>query len=1184
MNQNPLEILKIKPKVEKYEPVEIIIKKNVEDKKINKEDEENISISKVDPTINLNTNIKPKTKQITIVDERKTNNDYDREALKKKLLESKMSKVTIKMNEIQQKEKTQEDISKSPLIRETQPINKAKKITKRPLLIIQEEGEEEKEEEKEEETIIIKPKVTRKRQPKPEVPKGVTLLGPNDWVEFGDTPLSKRLPIKEAPLNLKVSSYYMNNREIFINFINSLFEPYRKEVENEENVVTCDNIGKSSESGSNSVSLMTHQKLIRDYMNLYTPYRGLLLYHGLGAGKTCSSIAIAEGMKTGKRVIVMTPASLRRNYFEELKKCGDLIYKKNQYWEWIPLSKNQDMNSLQTLSSVLNLTTEYIKRKKGAWLVNVTKKSNYAELSSNDKKSLDEQIDEMIQSKYTFINYNGLRRSRMSDLTSNFERNLFDNSVVIIDEAHNFISRIVNKLGKEKDIPVDDRGEKEHVAKALSLILYDQLLRAQNCRVVLLTGTPIINYPNEIGILFNILRGYIKTWEIPLIVKSKEKINLEKLQEIFLREKVMDYIDYSPSSEKLLVTRNPFGFKNKIKENTGYHGVSNEKRDPETGKHIIDTDYVDDIAFEKRIVGILRNNEIDISPTGIKIHNYTALPEKLEDFMRRFIDDKTKSVKDINVFKRRILGLTSYFRSADEELLPRYEKTPEYHHVINIPMSDYQFKIYESARREERKIEKMAGKKGAKVNASGLYEESTSTYRIFSRLFCNFVMPEPPGRPLPRQFKKKANPDENEVEQFKEILLQLLKEANKQDLTNEEEGEIEGDEMLNAFADKGYEESIQQTIQEIKKNSSTFLSPEGLETYSPKFLRILDNIIDPEHKGLHLVYSQFRTLEGIGIFSMVLDENGFTRFKIKKSSSGVWEMDIKEEDKGKPTYALYTGTETAEEKEIIRNIYNGDWDYIPTSIASVLKSMNNNNNMGEVIKILMITSSGSEGINLRNTRYVHIMDPYWHPVRTEQVIGRARRICSHKNLPPELQTVEVFIYLMTFTDEQKNGEESIELKLKDLSKREPKVPLTSDEALYEISTIKEEVNTQLITAIKESAIDCSVYAKKSKEGLKCLTFGEPSKYKFSYTPNIENQQDDVITQINKKKIEWVGKSITIQGIKYVSRKMSNTLYNIYDLNSYNAAINDTKGELEPRLIGTLEIRPNGEKVFKTLIT
>jgi SNF2 family DNA or RNA helicase len=75
---------------------------------------------------------------------------------------------------------------------------------------------------------------------------------------------------------------------------------------------------------------MGHQKLVRDYLALYTPYRGLLLYHGLGAGKTCSSIAIAEGLKSTKKVFVMVPASLRMNYIEELKKCGDPLYRKNQ--------------------------------------------------------------------------------------------------------------------------------------------------------------------------------------------------------------------------------------------------------------------------------------------------------------------------------------------------------------------------------------------------------------------------------------------------------------------------------------------------------------------------------------------------------------------------------------------------------------------------------------------------------------------------------------------------------------------------------------------------------------------------------------------------------------------------------------------------------------------------------------
>jgi hypothetical protein len=66
----------------------------------------------------------------------------------------------------------------------------------------------------------------------------------------------------------------------------------------------------------------------------------------------------------------------------------------------------------------------------------------------------------------------------------------------------------------------------------------------------------------------------------------------------------------------------------------------------------------------------------------------------------------------------------------------------------------------------------------------------------------------------------------------------------------------------------------------------------------------------------------------------------------------------------------------------------------------------------------MISASGAEGINLRNVRYVHILEPYWHPVRIEQVVGRARRICSHQDLPAELRTVNVFLYLMVYSQAQ----------------------------------------------------------------------------------------------------------------------------------------------------------------------
>jgi len=1167
---NPLESLKvklrIKPVVEEHEKVAVVVPVPTAPEKV--------ELSKV-----------------TIIDERGTDTGFNRETLFTKLQERKLNKTvlkpTVKLSAVQEEQEKEEPQKK-----------KAKKITKKILFQLQEEGVpivqekeaqgEEKEaegEEKEaqgEEKEVVEEVVTKKRRTKRPT-KGVILVPPEEWVDIDKVETITRLPPKKPHVNIKVSSYFMNNREKFVNFINSMFSTYRDEVMDESAEISCDNIGQSS---GGEFSLLTHQKLVRDYLNLYTPYRGLLLFHGLGAGKTLSSIAIAEGFKSNKKVIVMTPASLRRNYMEELKKYGEPIYKKNQFWQWI--STRDHPEAIDTLSSVLNLSVEYINRKKGAWLVNTTQPSNYDALEPTEIKSLDDQLDEMIQYKYKFINYNGLRRDKLKDMTNNFETNIFDDAVVIIDEAHNFISRIVNKISKEKEIPVDRTGKKERVPYSLALILYELLLSAKNARVVLLSGTPIINYPNEIGILFNILRGYIKTWEIPLDIRSGQSVGKERLQEIFTREKVLDYLDYS-KDKVLTITRNPFGFENKIKEDTGYQGVTNKKKEykDEKGKlHIEERGTISDADFERRVISILENAGVSVNTSGVKITYQKALPDKFDDFVEMFIKADSGETKNMELFKRRIIGLTSYFRSAQESLMPRYEKLTDFH-VIKIPMSDFQFTVYEAARAQERKQEKNSKKKKGAMDENGIYKDPTSTYRIFSRLYCNFVMPKPPGRPLPKEEREEATQLENVYEE-------ALKETSKKGTNDLEgdawDGEIEGDEAIEKLADATYEKRIQRAIEFLRENESTVLSPEGLQKYSPKYLHILENIQDPEHRGLHLVYSQFRTLEGIGIFKMVLEANGFTQFKIKKDAGGVWNLDISEEDRGKPTFALYTGTESAEEKEIIRNIYNSDWD-VKSPITAELKEIAHNNHMGEIIKVLMITASGSEGINLRSTRYVHIMEPYWHPTRVDQVVGRARRICSHKNLPEALQTVEVFLYLMTFTKKQIDSGESIELKRMDKSKRtykiqvegkedkEEQIPLTSDEALFEISTIKEDVSSKIITAIKEASIDCAVYSKRgTKEQLTCLQFGEPSSTAFSYVPSYKKEEPDTVSKINKKAIEWRGKPYEFRGKKYIYRKMDKTRGNLYDLDSYYRALENP--QVDPILIATTEQTPAGVVIRK----
>ena len=971
---------------------------------------------------------------------------------------------------------------------------------------------------------------------------------------LGDAKVITRLPPKESKVLLRANAYYMNNREVFTNFTNALFRPYKQEIDNMESTISCDKPDDAK------FALLTHQKIVRDYLNLYTPYRGLLLYHGLGSGKTCSSIAIAEGMKTNKQIVVMTPASLRMNYLQELKTCGDTMYKKNQHWDFIPISNSnpknpssEDEQIIKTLSSILNLSTDFIKKNGGAWLVNVSKpKSNFNELTAQQKSSLDLQINEIITYRYKFINYNGLRTSHLKTLTVDYSINPFDNKVVIVDEAHNLVSRIVNKMKRPESI---------------SMRLYEYLLSAQNCKIVLLTGTPMINYPNEIAIMFNILRGYIKTWTFPLNVKTSRKVNKEELLKMFEQFNILDYLDYKPSSKLLTVTRNPFGFID-VNKDGEYKGVNTFK-----------TKGRGDVSYERfvsMITSILNNNQIDIISTSIQVNTYKALEDNLESFQNRFIEPTSGNMKNENLFKRRILGLTSYFRSAQEQLMPEFNKDTDFK-VVKIPMSDFQFGVYEQARIQERKVAKAAAKKKLKQVATDVYTDTVSSYRIFSRAFCNFVFPEN-RRPMPKEGEDieavlKGSADED-----------ILDAISAKDRVDNPDGLYGADDIylldseIKNQTDTTYASRIQTEMDYLKDNATKYLTPKGLETYSPKFLNVLENLKDPEFRGLHLIYTQFRTIEGIGVMKLILDANGFTQFKIKKDEADIWRLDIPQEKRGMPTYALYTGTETVEEKEIIRNIYNGTWSSVPDTITSELSPISTNNLYGEIIKVLMITASGAEGISLKNTRYVHIIEPYWHPVRIEQVIGRARRICSNQDLPPDLRTVKVFLYLMTFTEEQLSGDGAVELKLNDVSKFDDSVPVTSDETLYEISVIKERISQQLLTSVKEASMDCAIYNKPgTKDAIKCFSFGKASPSSFSYKPSISNEEVDTVTQMNKMKTMWKAEEITIpiDGIKKKFARNPET-NDVYDLQSYNDA-SEFGGE--PVLIGRLIKKPDGKFKF-----
>ena len=223
------------------------------------------------------------------------------------------------------------------------------------------------------------------------------------------------------------------------------------------------------------------------------------------------------------------------------------------------------------------------------------------------------------------------------------------------------------------------------------------------------------------------------------------------------------------------------------------------------------------------------------------------------------------------------------------------------------------------------------------------------------------------------------------------------------------------------------------------------------------------------------------------------------------------------------------------------------WTFVPSSIVDQLKVKNENNFLGEIIKVMMITSSGAEGINLKNTRFVHVVEPYWHMVRIEQVVGRARRICSHEDLPVEMRNVKIFLYVSTLSEKQKTDQEHIELIIRDTSRVDKKTPITTDESLYELASIKQRINNQILRAIKETAIDCNLYSKNNKEeDLVCYGFGKVESNAFSSYPSFEEDKKNK-EGLDVKKVMWKGQIIKENGIEYVLNPATNE---VYDYNSY----------------------------------
>jgi hypothetical protein len=193
------------------------------------------------------------------------------------------------------------------------------------------------------------------------------------------------------------------------------------------------------------------------------------------------------------------------------------------------------------------------------------------------------------------------------------------------------------------------------------------------------------------------------------------------------------------------------------------------------------------------------------------------------------------------------------------------------------------------------------------------------------------------------------------------------------------------------------------------------------------------------------------------------------------------------EKPGNPRYISYTGDDDKVKRKVLLAIYNGLWQKVPGDLVAQIKTVGKSetNLRGELVKALLITATGAEGLNLVNVRQVHLLEPFWNYVRMEQVKGRAVRICSHTALPPEDRTVDIFTYVTTFSDKQlKTGMVDGALMRFDAG-------LSTDEDMLRILTAKKVLADSLTAAMKESAVDCEL--NQAEHGAQsCFRFKTPS--------------------------------------------------------------------------------------------
>jgi len=787
--------------------------------------------------------------------------------------------------------------------------------------------------------------------------------------------------------------------------------------------------------------LQPHQAFVKNFLSFNTPYNSLLLYHGLGTGKTCSAIGVCEEMRdymkqTGinKRIMIVASENVQDNFklqlFDERKlKLVDGIWNiractGNKLLKEINPTNLKGFPKEKVISQIKNLiNTYYIFLGYGQFANYIIKTLNYTEEVERKKALTTEKKPSKIQMlkdiKVT-LNKRIINRLRAE----------FNNRLIVIDEVHN--------------IRKTDDNENKKVAINLELLVKS----AENMRLLLLSATPMYNSYKEIIWLLNLMNTNDRRGRIEVRDVFTKTGDFKKGGEDLLIRKATGYVSFVRGE-------NPYTFPYRVypsefaREHTFPHikypsYQMNLKKIPKRDKKRILSIYLNTIGncdncgkcqycCYKYIIHSLRNKKFSITTkTGI-VRDMPSF-ENMESFGYTLLQTPLESL------------IISYPVPGLKEVL---DELPEDN------FSEEESESFSESSTQDSSVEK---------ESPGYVSESENDSEEFD-IKPNIIAK---SKAKGGEHSKSTSSSSNKTNIDPHLLT----------------GKIGLERMMN-FVDekspplKGEYEYKKSTLE----NYGKIFSQDKIGVYSSKIKSILNNIYNPENNrvsdGIILIYSQYID-SGLIPMALALEEMGFTRYG----------QNVKPLFKRPPTDVvdIRTMQKPVNKKDFMPARYSmitGDPRLSPNNDFEVKGLTDETNKDGNKVKVVLISKAGSEGIDFKFIRQVHILEPWYNMNRIEQIIGRAVRNFSHKDLPFEKRNVEIFMYGTILGDNQEEA---------------------ADLYVFRVAEYKAIQIGNVSRVLKETSVDCIINHDQTNftQEIMSATLKEPIRQELSDGALIED--------------------------------------------------------------------------------